>query len=144
MDKQNQSGAGSQESASSLSDGLVKEAQALIADYRALASQHLRLAALETRQAGESLIKMVITGVVTGGLLVLTWFSLMAALVFAVVEQGWLSASLCLLIVGLVHFLLVLAGISLIRRQGRGLLFSALVRNLNPRKSTTAQAGSDE
>lgn len=143
MDKQSQSDADSQESAASPSDGLIEEAQALIADYRALASDHVRLAALETRQAGESLIKMVITGVVTGGLLVLTWVGLVTALVFAIVENGLLSASLTLLIVGLAHLALVLAGISLIRRQGRGLLFSALVRDLDPRR-TASQAGSDE
>lgn len=141
MDTQNHSEADSQESAASLSDGLAEEAQALIADYRTLASDHVRLAALEARQAGESLVKMVIIGVMTGGLLVLTWLCLVAALVFTIVEHGVLSASLTLLIVGLVHLALVLVGISQIRRKGRGLLFSALVRDLDPRKT---QAGSSE
>ncbi|MGX5914438.1 phage holin family protein [Aliidiomarina sp. Khilg15.8] len=144
MDKETQSDADSPESAASPDQGLVEEAQALIADYRALAGGHLRLAALEAREAGESLIKMIITGIVTGGFLVLAWVSLMAALTFAVVEQGWLPASLTLLFIGVAHLVLVLVGIALVRRQGRGLLFSALVRDLDPRKSTASQPGSKE
>lgn len=144
MDKQAPNDADSQESAADISQGLVDEAQALIADYRALARDHVRVAALETRQAGESLVKMIMTGVIAGGLLVLMWLSFMAALTFAVVEQGWLSASVTLLLIGAAHFVLVLGGIALIRRQGRGLLFSALVRSLDPRKPKPSQTGSDE
>lgn len=117
---------------SGIGEGVFKEAQALIGEYRSLARDHLKLAAIETRQAGESAVRMVITGVVAGGVAFIAWASLVAALVAWVVESNWLNISMTLLITGLVHIAGLIGLAFVIRKQGRGLLFSAIVRDLDP------------
>lgn len=112
--------------------GLFTEAKALIDEYRGLARDHLHLAALETRQAGESVVRMVATGIVAGGTALITWLCLLGAAIAVIVEQGWLSVSVTLLIVGLLHLLALLALARVIRKQGRGLLYSATVHQLDP------------
>ncbi|RUO32131.1 hypothetical protein CWE12_03835 [Aliidiomarina sedimenti] len=118
---------------SAIGDGLLKEARAVIDEYRLLARDHIRLAALETRQAGESIVRMVVTGMVAGGVAAMTWIALVGAVVAFVVENNWLSASACLLITGLLHAVVVVMLAFVIRKQGRGLLFSAFVQELDPR-----------
>ncbi|MCC5880905.1 MAG: phage holin family protein [Idiomarina sp.] len=139
--KQANTEAGSSESAShqsygeqsGLGEGLLLEAKALFDEYRRLGREHIRLAALETRQAGESAVRMVISGVVAGGVAFIAWASLVGAMVAAVVEQGWLSVSLTLLLTGILHVGMLLVLAYVIRKQGRGLLFSAIVRDFDPR-----------
>lgn len=117
----------------SLGQGLLKEVRALIDEYRKLARDHIRLAALETRQAGESIVRMVVSGVVAGGVAFIGWASLIGALIAFIVESGWLSVSLTLLCCALVHVVMLLLLSRVIRKQGRGLLLSAIVRQLDPR-----------
>lgn len=118
---------------SGLGQNLLTEAKALVDEYRKLARDHLRLAAIETRQAGESIVRMVISGVVAGGVAFIGWASLVGALVAWIVERGWLSVSVTLFICGIVHLAILLALAYVIRKQGRGLLFSAIVHDLDPR-----------
>lgn len=118
---------------SGLGQNLLTEAKALVNEYRKLARDHLRLAAIETRQAGESIVRMVISGVVAGGVAFIGWASLVGAAVAWIVEQGWLSVSLTLLICGVFHLVILLVLAYVIRKQGRGLLFSAIVHELDPR-----------
>ena len=49
--------------------GMLEDAQSLWHELRGLAHDRFRLAALETRQAGESLVAMVAAGVMVGVLL---------------------------------------------------------------------------
>lgn len=121
------------EEALTLGKGLLTEIRALVDEYRKLARDHIRLAALETRQAGESAVRMVISGVLAGGIAFIGWASLISALVAFIVERGWMSVSLTLLLCGLIHFVMVVVLAFVIRKQGRGLLLSALVRELDPR-----------
>lgn len=125
--------AGSADEAHTLGNGLITEVKALIDEYRKLARDHIRLAALETRQAGESVVRMVISGVVAGGVAFIGWASLIGAVVAFIVEQGWLSVSMTLLLCGIFHVIMVLVLSVVIRKQGRGLLLSAIVRDLDPR-----------
>ena len=121
------------EEALTLGKGLLTEVRALIDEYRNLARDHIRLAALETRQAGESIVRMVISGVVAGGVAFIGWASLISALVAFVVESGWMSVSLTLLLCGLIHIVMVIVLAFVIRKQGRALLLSAVVREMDPR-----------
>ena len=121
------------EEALTLGRGLLTEVRALVDEYRNLARDHIRLAALETRQAGESVVRMVISGVVAGGIAFIGWASLISALVALIVERGWMSVSLTLLLCGFIHFALVIVLAFVIRKQGRALLLSAIVREMDPR-----------
>lgn len=118
---------------SGIDQGLLHEAKALFDEYRKLGRDHIRLAALETRQAGESVVRMVISGVVAGGVAFIGWASLVGAMVAVIVEQGWLSVSMTLLLTGILHMVALFGLAQFIRRQGRGLLFSAIVRDFDPR-----------
>lgn len=124
---------------SGIDQGLLHEAKALFDEYRKLGRDHIRLAALETRQAGESVVRMVISGVVAGGVAFIGWASLVGAMVAVIVEQGWLSVSMTLLLTGILHMVALFGLAQFIRRQGRGLLFSAIVRDFDPR--LTGEAG---
>lgn len=112
--------------------GLFTEVRALIDEYRALGRDHLRLAALETRQAGESVVRMVVTGIVAGGTALITWVCVLGAIIAVVVEQGWLNVSVTLLIAAILHLFALLMLAKAIRKQGRGLLYSATVHHLDP------------
>lgn len=118
---------------SGLDAGLLREAKALFDEYRKLGRDHIRLAALEMQQAGESAVRMVISGVVAGGVAFIGWASLMGALIAVVVEQGWLSVSATLLVTGVIHILALFILAYVIRKQGRGLLLSSIVRDFDPR-----------
>lgn len=116
----------------SMGQGLLREIKALADEYRKLARDHVRLAALETRQAGESIVRMVISGVVAGGVAVIAWASIVGAVVALIVERGWASVSLTLLLCGILHIVALLGLAVVIRKQGRGLLMSAIVHDLDP------------
>ena len=118
---------------SGLDAGLLREAKALFDEYRKLGRDHIRLAAMETRQAGESAVRMVISGVIAGGVAFIGWASLVGALIAVVVEQGLLSVSLTLLVTGIIHILALFLLARIIRKQGRGLLMSSVVRDFDPR-----------
>lgn len=123
----------SSQDTNNIGSGLLREAKALYQEYRLLARDHLHLAALETRQAGETVVRMVATGIVAGGVAATAWVALVGALVAWVVENSWLKTSTCLLIIGLVHIVVVFILATVVRRQGRGLLFSAFTHELDPR-----------
>jgi len=111
--------------------GLIDNAAALWGDLKGLAHDHLELAALETRRAGESLVSIVAYGIVVGVLLVSAWLGLIAALVLWLVDRG-VAASAAVLLAVLVN--LVGAGVLvlLIKRTSQALKFPATVRALKP------------
>ena len=99
---------------------------------RGLFHDQVGLAALETRQAGESLVWMVTLGVMAGGLLLSAWLGLLAVIVLAPVERGVMNPSAALLLaLGANLLLAVLLGWA-IRRQLPRLQFPATVRSLTP------------
>lgn len=115
--------------------GLLENALALWSELRGLSHDGLRLAALETRQAGMSLVTMIVAGVMVAVLLNVVWLGLMAAAVQWSIENGIMPSSAIMLAVAF-HLLLVLILFSVIRRKSRFLGFPATLRSL---KSTPAE-----
>nr|MBS0019746.1 phage holin family protein [Gammaproteobacteria bacterium] len=78
--------------------GVLQDVRSLARELRGLFHDQVGLAALETRQAGESLIWMITLGVIAGGLLLSAWLGLLAAVVLALIERGVMSAGAALLL----------------------------------------------
>lgn len=111
--------------------GILEDTRSLWHELRALSHDHLRLAALETRRAGESLVDMIVAGVMVAVLLNGAWLGLVAAAVLWLVEHGIMASSALLLAV-VFNLLLVLILCGVIRRKSRYLQFPAILRSLKP------------
>ena len=112
--------------------GVQQDVRSLARELRGLFHDQVGLAALETRQAGESLVWMVILGVMVGGLLLSAWLGLLAAIILTLIDHGVTSPSVALLLaVGANLLLAVILGWA-IRRQLPHLQFPATVRSLTP------------
>ena len=103
-----------------------------------LAHDRLRLAVLETRLAGESLVVMVAAGVMAAVLLVSAWLGLVVAAILALVGGG-VTAALAVMIGVAANVLLALLLYALIRRKSRNLQWAASLRSLK----TPQDAGRD-
>lgn len=123
------------------SPGLLDEFCLLGHELRAVAYSQLRLAALETRQAGESLISIIAMGLIAAGLVFSTWLALVAAVMMALVERGLMTTSAASLLAMAVNMLFVLVLIAAIRRKSRRLLLSATVNSLAPPPPDISKAG---
>ncbi|MFZ4704323.1 MAG: phage holin family protein [Candidatus Methylumidiphilus sp.] len=111
--------------------GVLENAQSLLHELLGLGQDRFRLAAMETRRAGESLVAMIVTGVMAGILLVSAWLGLLAAAVLWLVEHGIVPSGALLLAVA-VSLLFALALWGVIRRKSRCLQFPATLRSLQP------------
>ena len=120
--------------------GLIASAEALWHDLRGLAHDYLRIAALETQRAGESLVAIVIFGIVTGILLVSAWLGLAAALVLWLISLGW-HGSLALLLAVAINLAGAAGFVFAIRTRSRNLRFPATIASLRPNHDalTTAE-----
>lgn len=108
---------------------VLQEAQSLWHELRALLLNRLQLAVLETRRAGESLVTMIIAGVMVAVLLNGAWLGLMLAGVQILIEQGVVMSTAILLAVAANLFIaLLLCGV--IRRKSHYLQFPALLTSL--------------
>jgi uncharacterized membrane protein YqjE len=112
--------------------GVFEDAQALLFELRGLTHERFRLAALETRRAGISLVTMIIAGGIVAVLLVSVWLGLMAATVLWLVENDVVVASSAILFAVAFNLLLALILCSVIRRKSRYLQFPATLRSLQP------------
>jgi len=113
--------------------GVLQDVRSLARELRGLFHDQVGLAALETRQAGESLVWMITLGVVVGGLLLSAWLGLLAAAVLTLLERGVItSPSAALLLAVGAHLLLAVILGWAIRRQRPHLQFPATVRSLAP------------
>jgi hypothetical protein len=110
---------------------VLDDAQALWHELHALIHDHLQLAALETRRAGESLVTMLIAGIMVAILLIGAWLGLGVAAVQWLIEQGMLASSAILLAVA-VNLLVVLLLCAVIRNKSHYLQFPALLRSFQP------------
>ncbi len=110
---------------------LLDDARALWGEVRGLSHDRFQLAALETQQAGVSLVNMVIAGVLVAGLLCGAWMGLLAAAVLGLVENGVMARSAILLAVVL-NLLLALVFCRVIHRKSRYLQFPATLHSLKP------------
>jgi uncharacterized membrane protein YqjE len=109
--------------------GAWEEAYGLWDALCGLATERFRLAALETRRAGESLVMMILAGVVAGILLSGAWMGLMVAIVLGLIEQG-VTASNALLLAVCVNLLALLVVSWVIRRKLKYLQFPATLGSL--------------
>ncbi|MDD5113876.1 MAG: phage holin family protein [Methylobacter sp.] len=111
--------------------GVLAEAQLLWDELRGLGVDRIRLAALETQRAGDSLVSMLISGVMIAVLLMSAWLGLLAAAVLVLIENGFAPSSVILLTVA-ANLLLTLILFGVIRRKSRFLQFPSTLRSLQP------------
>jgi len=111
--------------------GVLEDAQLLWHELRGLGVDRIRLAALETQRAGDSLVSMVISGVMIAVLLISAWLGLLAAAVLVLIENGFAASSVILLAVA-ANLLLTLILFGAIRRKSRFLQFPSTLRSLQP------------
>ena len=105
--------------------GLPKEVWGLWDELHGLAHDHMRLAALETQRAGESLVTMIAAGILVAGLLLGAWLGLVGAAVLALTSRGVLASDSALLLAVAVNLLVALALCGVIRRRSHHLRFPA-------------------
>ncbi|MEX1057225.1 MAG: phage holin family protein [Natronospirillum sp.] len=118
-------------------EGLWREVTSLQRAWRALLSDHVRIAGLETRQAGESLVRILAFGVGAGFLAFTAWVALVGAVAMLLVELNWVSLSAAFFLIAIVLGLCVAGLVMVIRRQSKHLLFSTIAKNLEPNESET-------
>jgi uncharacterized membrane protein YqjE len=123
--------------------GFVDNAVALWDDLKALAHDHLELAALETKRAGESLVMIVVFGIVAAILLVTAWMGLVAALVLWLVTLD-LSVWLAVLIGVVVNVAAAGGLVFAIKSRTTALRFPATVRALKPGPREQHAAGDEQ
>ena len=113
-----------------VSDSRVfEDARSLLHELLGLTHDRFRLAALETRRAGESLVTMVVAGVMVAVVLSSAWLGLMAAFVLGLIDKGVAASSAILLAVAF-NLLLALILCRVIRSNSRYLQFPATLRSL--------------
>lgn len=111
--------------------GVLEAIQSLWNELYGLSHERLQLAALETRRAGQSLVTMIVAGVMLALLLSAAWLGLLVAIVYRLVENG-LPASAAILIAVAFNLLLALMLCGIIRHRSRYLQFPASLRSLKP------------
>jgi hypothetical protein len=114
-----------------IDSGVLEDMLSLWDELQGLGHNHFRLAALETRRAGQSLVTMLATSVLMVLLLNSAWLGLLAGGVVWLLENGIKASSALMLTVAL-NLLLLLICIRMIRRHSRYLQFPALTNGLNP------------
>lgn len=121
------------------SPGVLQDVRELAREMGGLFSDHISLAALETRQAGESLVRMIMLGAMIGGLLLSAWLGILAVVGLMLVERGFMSSvgAVLALAVGANLLLALILGWA-IRRRGSDLQFPATVRSLTPDSEKSA------
>jgi hypothetical protein len=110
--------------------GILKDAAALLHELRELGQQRFLLAALETRQAAESFIAMLIAGILVAVFLNCAWLGLVAAVVLRMIEHG-IAASDAIFSAVAVNLLAVLILGIVIRRKSRYLQFPATLASFS-------------
>ena len=111
--------------------GVIDDIQLLWHELRALNHAHFRLAALEARAAGTSLVIMIIAGLVAAILICAAWLGLLAAAILALDKYGILTDNiLSVLLAVALNLLLVLILWRVIHNKSNYLQFPATIRNL--------------
>lgn len=111
--------------------GLLDEARAIFAEVRGLAQDRVQLAALETRLAGQSVVRMLVAGVVAAVMLISAWIALVAMGVVALVEYAGLSVLISLGLAALVNVLAAGALYLAVRKMSHNLTFPRTVGSLH-------------
>jgi hypothetical protein len=113
---------------------LLEDIRLLWLDLRGLTHDHLKLAALEARRAGNSLAGMVIAGVVMAVLLIGVWVGLMAAAALALIQSNIVGDIEAILLVAAVNLVVALLLFWYIRRKSRYLLFPETVHSFRDKE----------
>lgn len=119
-----------------LSSKVLEDALSLWHELHELSHDHFLLAALETRRAGESLVTMLVAGIVLAFLLISAWLGLLAAAVLGLIENG-MVASRAILLAVVFNLLLVLIVYGVIRRKSYYLQFPAILGSFQPKSRNT-------
>jgi len=109
--------------------GLRDDAHSMWQELSGIAHDRLLLAALETRLAGESLVAMIVAGVMAAVLLVTAWLGVIIAAILALVGTG-VTAGLAVMIGVTANVLIALWLYVVIRRKSRNLQWAASLRSL--------------
>lgn len=120
--------------------GILDDARSLWHELRELSHDRFRLAALETRRAGESLVTMILSGVLVAVLLSFAWLGLVAAAVLRLIENGVVATSSAILFAVAFNLLLALILCGVIRRKSRYLQFPATLHSLQSMSSERRDA----
>jgi uncharacterized membrane protein YqjE len=111
--------------------GVFQAVQLLWNELYRLSYDHIRLAALETQRAGESLVTLIVAAIMIAFFLSGAWLGLMAVFVLGMVDSGVIASSAILLAVAL-NLLLALLLCGVIRRKRHYLQFPATLQSLHP------------
>lgn len=117
---------------STSSPDLLMEVSGLERELQAVAHDYIRLAGLETRRAGESLVVITALGSLVAVLVISAWLSLAGWAGTVLVENNILSAGSVLLLTAVINVLIALVVIAVIRHRSRDLLMSATVNFFKP------------
>lgn len=112
--------------------GFLEEARLLERELRGVVHDHLSLAALEARQAGESLVRIVAMGIITACLMFSAWLALVSAVVLVLVRHSLVTAGSALILVFAVHCVVAMLLVGAIRRRSRHLMFPGTISRLKP------------
>lgn len=111
--------------------GVAGDMQSLWHELRELNHMHFRLAALEAQQAGNSLVVMIVAGIMAAVLLSVAWLGFLAAALLALSRYGILTDNILLILLAVVlNLLLALVLWGVIRSKGYDLRFPATIRSL--------------
>lgn len=108
---------------------MLGDIQALWEELQGLSHDRFRLAALETRRAGQSLTTMLAAAVMLGLILSTAWLGLLAAGIQWLIEHD-VQASHAILLAVAGNLLLALILFGIIRRRSNYLKFPATQRSL--------------
>lgn len=103
--------------------GLLTDARVLLQELRGVAQGRVELAALEARVAGQSVVHMLVAGVVAAVLLIAAWLALVGAGVAALMLYTGLDAVVAFTLAALVNVVAAAALYFAIRRMARNLAF---------------------
>ena len=116
---------------------LLEDATSLWEAAHSLAHDYLELAALEAKLAGQSLVTMLVAGVMLGILIVSAWLGLVSAGVLVSIDRG-VSADVALVAAVSVNLVVACILYVVIRRKSHRLRFPATIRSLRPSATTCA------
>jgi hypothetical protein len=112
-----------------------QEAKLLWQELRGLAHDRLELAALETQRAGESLVAMVVAGMLVAGLVFSAWLGVLGATLLALTSRGVMATGSALLLGVALNLAIALVLWRHIGRLSHNLRFPANGRSLEPAAS---------
>lgn len=113
---------------------LLEDVRLLWQDLGELAHNHLKLATLEAKRAGRSLMSIAVAGVFMAVLLLMVWIGLMAAAVLALIESNVVGDTEAVLLITGVNLLIALMLFWFIRSKSRYLFFPETVNSLKNRE----------